>query len=497
MSGFFRSFSIFHCLWFVASFSAWTALILSSPFDPDYAAGEMLDNLLAWSETGVLYNSLDSMSGPFRVQNYPPLFFVIVRLLNIFGLDPLTSGRLINLVAMASSLYLTFRWLRSYGLNIMWSLFGISLSCGSVALLFFAGQFHIQWLAVGLSLTGLFFLDRFDDPKRTFISGILCGLACLTKQTQIVAALVGGVWLARFKRSQLSKFVAGFCLSTGFGALWLTEQFGTEVWKHIIIYTVGSYSIRNLVVNISENMLPWCCFFLLGVLQGITHKEGRNQLRWWYFVGTSLALLSVSRLGASYQYFIEWHLATILWVLPWLPRITSSGHSLFRPIFKHLMVLLSVWQVFGADVYTLVVLTRRAIQHMTDVEVFPNLCKDLLAVKDFYVVSDTAGIVRACGLIPALHPFIVSNLSNRGIWNEKPFGAKLARKEYPLIVLSFDPYTESDPGGRWTTGMLGAILKHYYIANQYGRFRVFRPKFSDTSAHRIRQLIDIPLDSQR
>jgi len=134
-SGFLRTFSILHCVWFAALLSAWVGLMLSSPFDPDYATGEMLDNLLAWEETGVLYPSLDTSFGPFRVQNYPPLFFAIARFLSFCGLHPLASGRLLDLLAMCATLFLTFRWLRNYGLNTLWALFGISLSSSNVAFL--------------------------------------------------------------------------------------------------------------------------------------------------------------------------------------------------------------------------------------------------------------------------------------------------------------------------------------------------------------------------
>ena len=84
-SGFLKTFSIFHCVWFAALLSAWVGLMLSSPFDADYAAGEMLDNLLAWEETGVLYSSLDTSSGPFHVSHYSPLFLRLCDLRPLLG----------------------------------------------------------------------------------------------------------------------------------------------------------------------------------------------------------------------------------------------------------------------------------------------------------------------------------------------------------------------------------------------------------------------------
>jgi hypothetical protein len=467
--------------------------MLSSPFDPDYAAGEKLDNLLAWEETGVLYSSLDTSSGPFRVSHYSPLFFTVVRFASSVGFDPLASGRLLNLLAMGATLFLTFRWLRNYGLNTLWALFGISLSSSNVALLFFAGQMDIQWLAVGLSLAGLFMLDRYEDVGRTFLSGVLCGLGCLTKQTQIVPALIGGLWLAKYRQRRLCPFLAGFLLLGAVGLIWIQEEFGREAWRHIITYAVGAFSVRNFANHVSENIVPWCCFFAFGILEGCVHKESRKELRWWYFVGTSLGLLSAARLGASYQYFIEWELATILWIMPWLARIATEGRIFARPILKHLVVFLIVGQVFAGDIYTLVVLKKRATEHISDVQVFPYVCKALIGAENPLVVSETVGMVRACGLIPALHPFIMTNLSHRGLWDQQAFVARLSARKYPFVLLPFDPQdlAQAFRHRRWTKEMIEAIQQNYFVAEQHGRFRVLRPKSTPISVEGTNQPLDI------
>ena len=57
--------------WFAVLLVGWTALLLTFPLDPDYTAGELLDHLTLWRETGVLYPTFGD-GGPQRVLNYPP-----------------------------------------------------------------------------------------------------------------------------------------------------------------------------------------------------------------------------------------------------------------------------------------------------------------------------------------------------------------------------------------------------------------------------------------
>src|SRR5262249_56398718 len=70
--------------WGVLLVATWLSIVWPSRIDPDYASGEILDNTIAWVESGRLYGPIDTM--PYRVFNYPPLFPVVVRILMAAGI---------------------------------------------------------------------------------------------------------------------------------------------------------------------------------------------------------------------------------------------------------------------------------------------------------------------------------------------------------------------------------------------------------------------------
>lgn len=89
-------------IWFILILFLWVGLLFFSPLDSDYTSGELLDHFFNWSESGVLYPSIQQ--SPYRVLNYPPLYLGLVELISRWGLTPLLAGRLLNILAFAAAL---------------------------------------------------------------------------------------------------------------------------------------------------------------------------------------------------------------------------------------------------------------------------------------------------------------------------------------------------------------------------------------------------------
>ena len=72
----YRRAAVVQIAWLIAAVGVWSVALLGFPLDPDYTAGELLDHVLSWRETGVLYPALDGGAG-LRVLNYPPLVLLL------------------------------------------------------------------------------------------------------------------------------------------------------------------------------------------------------------------------------------------------------------------------------------------------------------------------------------------------------------------------------------------------------------------------------------
>lgn len=74
------------------------------------------------------------------------------------------------------------------------------------------------------------------------------------------------------------------------------------------------------------------------------------------------------------------------------------------------------------------------------------------------VLAEEAGLARACGRVPVMHPFIMASLASRGLWDAAPFHASLRAGAYPAVVVPFDPRSPDEADReRWTGSALAAF----------------------------------------
>jgi hypothetical protein len=444
-------------------FLIWTVALWLSPFDLDYTSGELLDNFLAWRENGVLYPPLEGP--PYRVMNYPPLFFLALRLLDTAGIPPLWAGRLLSTLSFLICLGILNRWLRLEGVTLRLRRFVLALSGTSFPLLYSVGQFHLELFASALSWSGLLLLRPTEKKSCVFLAGFLLAAACWVKQTQAVLALIAGLWMLRYTRRSLPWLLLGGGTAAGLGILGITKAFGDEAWRHLLTYTVGSFSALQWGEQMLSHFLPWVIFFSFGLTWGLGGTENRRKLPWWLLLGGSLSLLTAARAGSGSQYFLDWSFAVLL-CLGLLGRENSETKWKKR---------LFAFQVLFAGAGVAAVLLVNLTMLRNNRRIFPEICAQL---KDpGYIVGEEIGWIRACGREPALHPFIFANLSRRRLWNQEVFVDQLRRGVFPYLLLPFDPAAGA-PGvhaDRWTPEMLAAMSATYQEKERWGSLRLLVP----------------------
>ena len=428
---------------------AWSGLLVRLSTDPDYTAGELLDHFQSWREGAALYPVLGA-TPPLRVLNYPPLVLLLIRGVTAAGIPPLLAGRgvdALGLVAMAAGVAW---WAWARGARGAMLAGTVGLLGASFPVLYGAGQFHVElWGAAG-TIWGFALLDRAASWKGAALGGVALALGCFAKQTQAIPALVALGWAWVYRPPRAAAATAGFAGTGALGAAAITAAWGMEPWSHLITYTVGTYSAANLATQLASHVAPWAMLFAIAASQWWTDRAlVRADPVWWYWVGALLWSLSAARVGSGYPYFLDLHLATALLVGP---RVFGAAQPR-RPLLTWLLAA----QIVGADLGVAAALgVNVARLERTEAEL-PALCARLAPQPT--VVTEEAGVARACGRSALIHPFITTSLAAQGLWDPTPFEAGLRAGAYSAALLPFDPRVgpEGVHAERWTAGELAAF----------------------------------------
>ena len=457
--------------WFIAVSVVWSALLLTLPIDPDYTSGELLDHLESWRASGVLYPEL-SPEAPSRVLNYPPLVLVLARGFGLLGASGLLAGRLVNALGAVVLVVAVALWSKSRGVRGARLAGTVGLMGASFPVLYGLGGFHLEiWAAAG-TVAGFALLDRGSSRRAVVLGGIVLALACFAKQTQVIPAVVALAWVVSRRRSMAPAAVAAFAATGVLGAGVITRVWGLEAWRHMLTYTVGTFSLNNLGVQTVSHVAPWAILFAFLVRTASTarapltvgaaspthtaspastEKQGTlDDIVFWYWCGALLWSLSAARVGSSYAYFLDLHLATVMWVGPRLFDPVGAGRAV---LWRWLLAA----QVVGANVGVGAALATNIVRLRAVQEDLPGVCALLEGQED--VLAEEAGLVRACGHASVMHPFILSSLASQGLWDLSRFESDLRDGVYALALLPFDP---REPAAgvhaeRWHPALLAAF----------------------------------------
>ena len=435
--------------WFALLVLVWSGLLLSWSLDPDYTAGELLDHLQAWRESGVLYPPLGSEL-PVRVLNYPPLVLLLARILTEFGAPALLAGRLVNALGLLAVVAGVAWWTRGRGARGAALAGTVGLMGASFPVLYGAGQFHVElWAAAG-TVWGFGLLFRANSWKGAALGGLVLALGCFAKQTQVVPSMLALIWIWVHRRPFAPAALAAYAATGALGASAITAAWGVEAWLHMVLYTVGMYSVPNLGQQALSHLAPWS--ILLAFTAHTAWLRGRQA--WsdpalWYWGGALIWSLSASRIGSGYPYFLDVHIATAICV----------GPRIFRtpPVRSGAWGWLLAIQIVGANLGAAGALTANAMRLAHTEAELPALCARLSG--EPRLIAEEAGLTRACGLPTLIHPFITTSLAAQGRWNPAPFEQALRDGDYPIAVLPFDPRGKvtGAHAQRWTKGELAAF----------------------------------------
>ena len=241
-----------------------------------------------------------------------------------------------------------------------------------------------------------------------------------------------------------------------------------EAWRHLLTYTVGTYALWNLAFQAASHVLPWVVFLAFAVVSA--RREGVTAAKdplVWYGAGALAWSLSAARLGSSYPYFLDLHLALALWVGP---RLFGGEAPWKGAAWRWLLAL----QVVGANAGTGAILLRNLTEQRALAAALPELCASVGGAPG-PMVTEAAGLARACGRPARIHPFIMTSLAGQGLWDQSTFVARLRQGAYGGALLPFHPAApDADDRLRWSPAMLDAFKEAPKVEEEAAGYWVAR-----------------------
>jgi hypothetical protein len=462
---------------------AWQAL--GYPYSLDYGEG------IVWQQALLIpgprmYGPIDAY--PFIVFHYPPLYHLAVRGLGQMGVDLVLAGRLISLVATLAIAVLAFLVVARAARPSIGRLAYLAGAIGALAVFTCMPMFRwsvlmrVDMLAIALSFLGLYATLRAQDrPSLVYAAGLAFLLALYTKQTSLpapfaalcVMAIVHPRTALRAGAAAIALGLAGFTAFT-----WYTDG---GFARHLVLYNVNRFELAGgldfgwrvvrghalygLVVALFVPLAWRALIADLGPGDRLRALRSRLRSDPWalalalvtvYLAATTATLVAVAKVGASYNYFLEWLCACCVLVgmaaagalrASVAPRRVASSTARLA-IAIGLPALLVAQATFNPTRWLL----------PPDPAERPRLAallERIRAAPQPVLSEDMTLLLRAGKEVP-IEPAIFTELSHKGVWDPRRLIELIAAHRFAFVVCE-EPFNDQ----RWTPEMRRAIESAY------------------------------------
>jgi len=483
---------VFFALWglvvglevmYLALFALTAAARLARPLEElTYGESWLLDGARQIARGDGLYASPDHV--PLMQIAYTPVYYALIGLLiRVFGDSAYTLGRAVSLAATlvgaAALAWSTRRITSSWPFGLLAA--GLLLT-QNVTVLLWGSLERVDALALALTLVGL---ALFTDERR-LAAALMFVLAFFTKQTYVVAPIACGISLWPCRR-ELVRFVPLVLGGVGVGvavAVWRTDGW---FWWHIVTSNANQPDLDTFAILIGSflqfNGLP-----VLAALASLLLPCGLRERVWrLYFVGSLLELLTVAKLGASSNYWLEASAATAALLALGAHRLSREHVTrLVGPVVLAGALLIAVpayqataTELSGIALEVLRPATPRYLSLVADVGSDPyrvdaRLVEEI-AREPGALLTDNSGLAVAAGKRIEYEFQIFQLLRVEGLWSETPILDAIAQRRFSLVAL-MHPLDGPVETTRWSPAIQSAVQSNYdFVGAEYG-FWLYRPR---------------------
>jgi hypothetical protein len=484
---------------FVVQYARYAYEALSYPFSIDYGEG------IVWQQALLIpgekmYGDIDAY--PFIVFHYPPVYHLTVRALAFVGLEYLTAGRALSLVSTLSIAILIalliLRATRQAAGNLAYiaaAIAGLTIFT-SFPIFGWSLVMRVDMLAIALGFLGVYFavLSR-DRPALLYWSTIAFVLAVYTKQN-LIAAPISALSILLLVKPKEAIRAAGLAAVLAL-ALFLILDWQTDggFARHVVLYNINRFSamwgigLLSIVFRAHGLYLLVVTAFLvvswLPIFKARRELSNLDRLRsrlngdpWFfglslftvYLLVTTAMLLSIGKVGATYNYFIEW---ICVWCLI-LGMAVAAALRIVWQTESTVSLRLRLALGIGLPVLLMGQLLINPAQHigLPDAEHMQQAraVLQLIEAAPKPVLSEEMTLLMRAGKGVPMEPAIFQELAHKGIWNQDRIIDLIKSHFFEFVVIG-DRWTVP----RWTAEVRRAIEVAYPRVVKYPPYSVYLP----------------------
>ncbi|MCD4781345.1 MAG: glycosyltransferase family 39 protein [Candidatus Omnitrophica bacterium] len=515
-----KPFHIFICLAVLfllvqcAAYLLYAYQIATFPYDVNGGEGLVFQSAYAMSQGVPVFTPLNQE--PFFVMNYPALYaFLLSLLIRLFG-PQLILGRLISIIAAVLSAYAIGRFVYARSKNNMAALFSAFLFVSSGWVHIWSVLVRVDMLAVMFSVWGLVLFiegDTQNNMKKICLAAGLFIAALFSRQSSIAAPFSCLALLAcrqpngiRFNVSwndeNLKKIMILLSVLTGLGVslvigmLIMTK--GQFVY-HITRYTLGAFQWDRYFDWMGRFIASHGFVFLLSLGLIFYHGLKRSwRLEHFFFIFACAITVTAGKDGSSLNYFLEiWAAICILTgcalsqtlaldnetLIP-IPLNNDQNQFCFSRRFsenirikieqfingfgiKNGLIKIAISLCLLLQLGMLFIKVDRTVPDEYNKKIAQQL-NQLVHDAPGEVLLEYAGYAAINGKLSLYSPFAMTELSDRGHWDQSLLINDIVSQRFDLIVLSdIGIHYQS-----WTEEIVQAVRAHYDLVEKKDFFNL-------------------------
>ncbi|MBM3485655.1 MAG: hypothetical protein FJX67_03350 [Alphaproteobacteria bacterium] len=468
------------------------------PYELDYGEGIVWQQMDALQD-GFLYRPVHDL--PHIVYHYTPLSHAVTKAIAALWGDPLAAGRAVSVVCTV--FLVVFAGLAASSAagpmsgalpRLVGGLVGGLMVLGFAPLYQWSTYFRVDMMAVMFAGLGLaLFFASLTRPRLFYLAGLAFVAAIYAKQSIIVSAAACFL-VSYLLRPALTLRVAALCAAVGAAALAaLVAATDGEVLRHLFLYNTNPYLLDALVTNIGRYLVEDMNLAALALVPlGLLLYGRRLTAEAWtrghgfravlgadpraaavvalgaHFVIGLVAGFGIGKWGAAGNYFNEWFVGWAVSLGLGAAVLVEFVRAAWRQNPRSVAIATATALMLAATVHVFVAGARWTRLPLPDKTAAAQRVLAAMAATPGPIYADDMVLIRKAGKPVLIEPVIMTMLAGAGLWDERPFVARLASGWFDLVVV------RDDREDFYTSAMWTAIHTAYPVAEPIGRFTVFR-----------------------
>ncbi len=464
-------------------------MLVLYPYDVDNSEAYLVNQALRLSQGEFLYPPIDEE--PFLVDNYPPVYpLVLAAGTKIVGVC-FHLARLISLTSTFITALLLALWTWELTKNKTASLYAALVFLSFYHVYDWCALARVDSLGIMLSVLGLYLMQR--SWHWGWITLIIL-IALYTKQSLFAAPLSIFIYYLFTQQKRTAWMYLATLAASGL-ILFVLMNLLTDngAYNHLVLYNNNTYRFTDLLYYTRHWVgvyTVWGCAPLLIVALGISQYGSKEQLThapaiplllFLYTVFSILESMLCGKIGSAPNYLLSLVCATAVGLGFIYHHITSNAKmaTTWSALF---FFALNITQLAGT--FHLPIGGQMMFKHPLDYAYTPStidqqaatLLHNRLKRMEGPILSDRAGVPLAAGHKVEYQPFIFTQLSHQGLWDQSQILNRIAAQEFEAVTLMFDVSRPNWDRERFTEPFIEAVRTYYTIEQQYGGYFLYLPK---------------------